>query len=459
MVLRAGYLLLAQQLQEAQQLREASDTGHSSIRQHLSDAVTSAHQGSGTYAYYLDHTGDGETGHVMYSANGETRKAPYEIGTFRGKTSVSIDTKKSKKTIPVVSYNDVAEAAADKGGDPPAGPAAPVKPIESAAAVTDESLALRESAVTLEPIILQEAKADYEIKLIAPGKGSSAYYPAEVLKRDGPNVFKSGTQVYLNHATAAEESARPEGDVRNLAGVLTTPAVYHEAHSKGPGLYARMKVFADHSQMVEEKAPHVGMSIRAAGLAEAGKKQDGLPVLKQLTAAKSVDVVTTAGAGGMILSESARPADGGTGVTEDEAKKLIEAAVSPFRLKAMKADAREAATKLLGSVTLPDAAKIRIIERCLDHIPEKDGAIDSEKLREVIVAEAKAEGEYLAAITGAGKVRGMGASSPFRTELSEAERKAAEDRQTAAEAHEVKIFQRLGLSESGARAAVKGRAA
>ena len=142
-------------------------------------------------------------------------------------------------------------------------------------------LRLVESAATLEAIRLTEAKADYEIKLIAPGKGSSAFYPAEVLKRDGPKVFGAGTHVYLNHATAAEEAARPEGDVRNLAGVLTTAAEYREAHAKGPGLYARMKVFADHATTVEEKAPHVGMSIRASGVAESGGKlREGVPVLE-----------------------------------------------------------------------------------------------------------------------------------------------------------------------------------
>src|SRR6185369_1053821 len=93
-----------------------------------------------------------------------------------------------------------------------------------------KALSLVESAATLETIRLTEAKADYEIKLIAPGKGSSAFYPAEVLKRDGPNVFKAGTHVYLNHPTAAEEAARPEGDVKNLAGVLATGAEYHESH-------------------------------------------------------------------------------------------------------------------------------------------------------------------------------------------------------------------------------------
>jgi len=79
------------------------------------------------------------------------------------------------------------------------------KSKESGAAKTG-AVRLVESAATLETIRLQEARADYEIKLIAPGKGSSAFYPAEVLKRDGPQVFKAGTHVYLNHPTAGRGS-------------------------------------------------------------------------------------------------------------------------------------------------------------------------------------------------------------------------------------------------------------
>src|SRR5579859_4348462 len=66
---------------------------------------------------------------------------------------------------------------------------------ESAQPATKD-LVLVESADTLETIVLKEARADYPIKLIAPGKGASAYYPKEVLQRDGPKVFKAGTHIY-----------------------------------------------------------------------------------------------------------------------------------------------------------------------------------------------------------------------------------------------------------------------
>src|SRR6185369_815639 len=276
------------------------------------------------------------------------------------------------------------------------------------------SLQLVESAQTLETIVLREARADYEIKLIAPGKGSSAFYPAEVLQRDGPKVFKEGTHVYLNHATKAEEAARPEGDVKNLAGVLTTSAVYHENHAKGPGLYARMKVFADHGQLVEEKAAHVGMSIRAGGIAEAGGRlRDGLPILKEFTSAESVDVVTRAGAGGMILTEAAKPQIQTQESEMDEAavQKLIESAVksaqAPLLERAIRGDAREAATRILKDVNLQEASKSRVIDLVLSReLPILEGALDATKFTELVNAEAKREGAYVASLTNAGRVTG-----------------------------------------------------
>lgn len=330
---------------------------------------------------------------------------------------------------------------------------------KESAVSTDVNLV--ESAATLEPIVIREARADYEIKLIAPGKGSSAFYPAEVLKRDGPKVFKAGTHVYVNHPTMAEEAQRPEGDVKNLAGVLTTDAVYHEAHAKGPGLYGRMKVFADHGQMVEEKAAHVGMSIRAAGIAEASRKHEGLPVLKELTRAESVDVVTKAGAGGMILTEATKPGIPmqEAGMTAEETQRLIEAAVAPFKARAIQGDARSEATRLLETITLPQVAKNRIIERAIANpATTATGELDLDKLRECVVAESKAEGEYLAAITGGGRIQGMGISAPAAPAKPEdfATREAREAREIA---DEISIYESLGMSKRGAEFAAKGRAA
>lgn len=349
--------------------------------------------------------------------------------------------------------SELPKAWRDEGGDSK----------ESASSeVQSGDVILRECATWCEEVELREsARADYEIKLIAPGKGSSAYYPADVLKRDGPKVFGSGTHVYLNHPTQAEEASRPEGDVKNLAGVLTTSAVYHESHAKGPGLYARMKVFADHASTLEDKAAHVGMSIRASGVAESGKSRDGVPVLKELTRAESVDVVTKAGAGGMILTEAARTAANQSEVSEMDdtaVQKLVESAVkaaqAPLIERAIRGDAREEATKILSGISLHESAKALVIDTVLRNIPQKNGALDVAVFTEAVNAEAKRIGAVVAAATGAGQVRGMGMAAPEADPTKVAAREAAEKKLREAA---VDSFKRIMGSDKAAEFAAKGR--
>lgn len=469
-MLTAGYLVLAHKLQEA-----ATAMSHEDIRTRLSDSLSDIFRGTGSWAYLVAVFGDDNSGDCIYSSDGDLKKAPYAMS----KTSCTIDTAKSVNVLPLTTYEvesdstEVTESGRRNSSrdqkqiqsihDASMGLGAACTAKESAHA-PKRGLQLVESAATTERIVLQEARSDYEIKLIAPGKGSSAFYPAEVLKRDGPKVFTAGTHVYLNHPTAAEESQRPEGDVKNLAGVLTTTALYSESHAKGPGLYARMKVFADHAQQVEEKAPFVGMSIRASGIAD-DSKREGVPVLKELTGAESVDVVTRAGAGGMILQESAAPAANQQEDSMDaaELKKLQESvaaadAVNSRLLKrAIRGDAREAAIRILKGVTLQEASKERVIESVLVDIPVKDGELDTAKFAEAVNAEAKREGQYVASITESGRVRGMG-GAPVQIDVKEAEQRAANEkalRESAASAFEV-----FGLPKDAAKAAAfKGVAA
>ena len=534
---------------------------HSDVRNHLIDAVRDAHKGTGSYASYVDHNGDGSSGDCIYSCDDKMHSAPYEIQTQGGKTVANVDTANAERVSPVVSYAPLADDddnyasmmeaglyskgpiplcerfiskgerdKMDSGSFAGKGKSFPInKPGDvmaavrsmgragsanygvaqlkaniiriakskgweselpkswrgdastssSEAATSDRgTLKLFESAACLDTIKLSEARADYEIKLIAPGEGSSAFYPAEVLKRDGPKVFKAGTHVYLNHPTAAEEAARPEGDVKNLAGVLTGDATYHESHAKGEGLYGRMKVFQDHAQTVEEKAAHVGMSIRASGIAESGKSRNGKPVLKELTGAESVDVVTRAGAGGMILTESARAANSQeVDMTEAQITALIESAVikavagvsAPVKLlesRARKGDALVEANRVLAPLSLNEAWKQEVIRNVIGEdgsgIPVKEGAIDNPKLGELIMAEAK----RFVSIIGAGSpslVRDMGVGSPLgevmspKKLLKEAKRKAELDK--LQHDSSVNVWESLGMPKNAAELAAKGRAA
>jgi len=273
---------------------------------------------------------------------------------------------------------------------------------------------LVESAVQFVGAVkLSEARTDYPVKLIAPGKGSSAYYPAEVLKRDGPNVFKAGTHMYWNHATDMEEAQRPEGDLNNLAGVLTSNAYYDEAGKAGPGLYARAKVFGDKAAQLEEMAPHIGLSIRASGNAEKGKMQEGRPVLKEMVFADSVDFVTRAGAGGqVVLTESARRSEFNEGDADEmdsaEIRKLQESVKKSNQRLAL-FEARDTVDRELGKIQLADAAKDRVRERCVRMAPvNADGILDEAKLVALVIAEAKEEGEYIKKLGGGKVVFGMG---------------------------------------------------
>lgn len=145
----------------------------------------------------------------------------------------------------------------------------------------------------------------YRARLIEGDRwGSSGWYGQEMLTRDGPQVWPTGTQVYMDHPGATEQHDRPERSVRDLAGkIVTTPA--YEAD----GLYADVEFYPHVAPIIEAMWEDVGMSIRAAGTAETGER-DGRtgPIITSLTEGVSVDVVTRAGAGGKLVAllESAR---------------------------------------------------------------------------------------------------------------------------------------------------------
>jgi hypothetical protein len=332
---------------------------------------------------------------------------------------------------------------------------------------TMQTMDLRESTAWNDDLSLSEAATtEMEAKLIAPGKGSSAFYPAEVLKRDGPGVFKKGTHVYINHPTVAEEAARPEGDWHKLVGALSTDAVYHESHAKGPGLYAKIRFASESAPMIKEKAPYTGMSIRASGVAESGKSKDGVPVLKQLTHAESVDIVTKAGAGGMLLTEAARGNNNSQEVemNETDVKRLVEsavtAAVAPYQRRALKGDAMLAANRVLAPLSLNEAVKVMITENVIrdgDNLPMKEGALDETKLGELVTLEAKRVGAVLGASFPG--VHGMGAGEPVDITLSKKERKALREAAAREDEDAIAIFESLGMPSDAAKIAAKGRAA
>jgi hypothetical protein len=306
--------------------------------------------------------------------------------------------------------------------------------------------AATESAVEIEsemvPLVEKAVKNDgtIAIKIIAPGHGSSGYYSPEVLKRDGPKVFTKGLHVYADHPSLSEESDRPERSVKDLLGALTSDARWEETGTEGPGLYAEARLRSDVAPLIEDLAPHIGMSIRALGKAEMGEV-DGKQtrVITAIEQARSCDVVTVPGAGGKVLElmEAARqgmsPLPKSTTEQEtprmdkelEEARKQIETQQAQLdELKTWKAqqEARESETRLLSesravvvetlsAITLPQPTRDRLTETLTLNPPIKDNALDRDALAATVKEAAERELAYVASVSGNGKVQGMGGES------------------------------------------------
>lgn len=420
-----GFLLVAKKLQEQAEL------SHDDIRKQLSDALSDIYRGTGTYCYLVDIFGNDQAGSVVYSCDSDLMQASYTMANTDGARSCKIDTENAVEVLPKTVYE----------------PEAAEQVTESISSVTPSAgspgLQLVESAAFLSDLSLKEADAptEYPVKLIAPGKGSSAFYPAEVLKRDGPTTFKAGMHMYWNHQTAAEEAARPEGDMSHLAAVLTSNAYYDESGAKGPGLYAKAKVFSDYAQKVQEKAKYTGLSIRAMGEAEPNVQREGRPVLSKFTAGESVDFVTHAGAGGIVLTESANAAEENV----MDAVQLKEFNDTKAKLTLAEAELQKNGAALLKvnqRLALGEASRVadryfgtlqgiapgivsRVTERLLKGtIPMTEaGELDMKKFEEALAQEVKDETKYISDLTGGARIQGLGpAAQPTPEQLAEADK-------------------------------------
>ncbi len=309
------------------------------------------------------------------------------------------------------------------------------------------------------PLVEASVRRDGTIplKIIKPGWGTSGYYGPEVLKRDGPKVFTAGTKMFWDHPTVTEEAERPERSLRDLAAEFVDNAVYQESGPAGPGLYANAKVFGPFKETVAELAPHIGVSIRGRGLGVDGEAEGKKgKIIEKITLAQSVDFVTQAGAGGQILPilEAARGRTTNEEVStvdEQEAQKLREAEAA---LKAENArlkealvlrEARDFASEVLAEAKLPGVTKSRLIENLAVAPVIKDGALDKEAYKTKITEAVKAEIDYLAKVTGSGEIRGMGSTG----ESTVSEAKVEADLEAS--------FKAMGLGESAAKVAAKGR--
>lgn len=276
----------------------------------------------------------------------------------------------------------------------------------------------------VEPIELTGRK--YRVRLIEGDRlGSSGYYPAETLRRDGPKIFKKGTPMYLDHQTPDEKTHKPFGSVTTFAGTLAEDAVYED-----DGLYANIEVFEHQVPLIKSLKDHIGISIRATGITS-NEKINGktVPVFKELIEGKSADFVVKAGAGGKIMSilESATNEEEGN-MELSEKIDALEAAL-PQMIK----DAVEAA---LPKVEAPKPAEEQApaVEKVVDFdkTVELAEALAASKLgaagRKRVLDLHKANGEDIATLIAAeeayitdngGALEEAGAEESARREVEE----------------------------------------
>ncbi len=306
---------------------------------------------------------------------------------------------------------------------------------------TESEIDLESDAIPLVESMAQYTEADRlanlteatrMLKLIAPGKGSSGTYTADVLQRDGPKVFKAGTHNYIDHPTAQEESQRPEGTITRLASVLTEDAKWFDDYKgAGSGLYAPAKVNETFATFLDTFGNDIGVSIRARG------KVDQSGVVESITSAKSVDYVTRAGAGGRVLDlmESWKPhvnkgdnmADTPVVKVEVDTKNLEETIIK-FNARFVQQDAKELVNEALKPVKIAEAIKTKISSIVLANVPLTEAhQIDEAKLKALVESVTKAELEYLMSVGDMGKIKNVGATSPTEPiDLATAQKRLSE---------------------------------
>ena len=224
----------------------------------------------------------------------------------------------------------------------------------------------------------------WRVKVIEAGWGSSGYYPAEMLAEFGPQVFKKGTKVFMNHPSMAEESDRPERDINALAGKLSS-----DARFDGTGLVAEVEFYSHFAPIIKEMAGDVGLSIRALGESRSGEAEGRQgPIIEALVAdpLTSVDVVTVAGAGGKFLSllESyTRKDDEATPVSESEGNEsMITKEEFDSAIADLKSTFVEAISPLRESVSVLVESAIPAETEATDEVADEVEALDPVEVAE-----------------------------------------------------------------------------
>lgn len=291
-----------------------------------------------------------------------------------------------------------------------------IEPVDVSESATEASIVTLQTELV--PLIEAAIKPDgtMPVKLIAANiAGSSGYYSADVLKRDGPKVFKANTQMFIDHLTEKERKEKPEGYTDRLAAVLIEDAYYKDDPKFGAGLYSTAKVFTPHKDRLNEVAQHIGLSINASGKARLGEVNGvKMPIVESIVSADSVDFVTKAGAGGMIpLLESIRSNKGDVTTMADNPEiTRLQETVNQLARRLEASTANGFIDTKLASSLLPANARAKIKASVVVPFTES-GTVDYTALDTTLTEMATAEASYLASV-GFNGIRNAG--SVFNTE-------------------------------------------
>lgn len=101
------------------------------------------------------------------------------------------------------------------------------------------------------------------VRLLSAGMGSSGFYPAEVIERDGPTAFPAGTKLYIDHIGESEEWERNGSrSVNDLVGKTLTDAEYDPVEE---ALYADVLFYHGTADRIKEIFEDIDLSIEASG--------------------------------------------------------------------------------------------------------------------------------------------------------------------------------------------------
>jgi hypothetical protein len=158
------------------------------------------------------------------------------------------------------------------------------------------------NALPLQESAYDAASGKLKITIIKPGlnKSKARFYPAETLKRDF-HVFE-GAKMFADHQSDKEAKDKPEGSVNNWVASLKNVHAESDGTLAGDAFVIDPPFKAKLDALNKQGLLHeMGVSIRAIGEASE-QEREGVTtnVVESLIAARSVDFVTYAGAGGQI---------------------------------------------------------------------------------------------------------------------------------------------------------------